>query len=104
MEKHERGCTLNPDRVCGLCAISEHDKVLSLSELIDVLGNGSSERFAKLREAANECPACILAAIRQSPNIRGSLCPIESDVWSWEFKPALDAFWINHDDVDRDYS
>jgi hypothetical protein len=72
MLNHERACTKNPDRVCGLCDLAEL-RQQPMPVLIEALGYGDAEGLERLRDAAgaNEvgkgCPACILAAIRQSP-------------------------------------
>ena len=85
MKKHEKHCTMNPDRKCRMCAYTE---CLSapLPELIAMLPEPSEllyetewggqatwegkipafwDAFEKMRDAAEHCPACILAALRQ---------------------------------------
>ena len=59
MKAHEKGCTASPNRVCGFCGNSE-----PVSTLIDLLGDGKD--LTKLRGHVDNCPGCILAAIRQS--------------------------------------
>ena len=109
ISKHERGCTANPERQCGVCRIiakSNGDKPpAGLAELITMLpeiddneifnmmteGTKSGTRawsvLEKLREAAHGCPACILAAIRQSPTMSiGSYL-------GFDFKAEMKAFW-----------
>ena len=88
MKKHEAGCTMNPNRVCGMCEINEEgSEQRPMAELLaiieadgqpsgptDEFGCYSMEYYKKisgpvpdaLREATNGCPACILAALRQS--------------------------------------
>lgn len=85
MQKHEKGCTLNPRRVCGMC--NHTGGGASLAELMEILppkdaqtrndyndaGQVNYEYFVeipeetikKLREAAEGCPACMMAALRQ---------------------------------------
>ena len=79
MERHERGCTNNPNRVCGMC--SDAQDCADLSELIkivtdsirhletetwSIIDSTTEEKvIASLRELT-DCPACILAALRQS--------------------------------------
>lgn len=62
MAKHERGCTKNPNRVCGLCQADEcaQEPLHALVQTLDVLG------MQALRGLASDCPACILAALRNS--------------------------------------
>lgn len=78
---HEKGCTANPNRVCGMCKHGIGS--VPLADLIQILRdsgikNGAIRYWTKedrtkiqaqlepLREAAGDCPACMLAAIRQS--------------------------------------
>lgn len=101
MEKHEKGCTLNPNRECGICSFLNTGGV-PLADLMALLpdpakfkrmepwddGVGGSGEYEviddealrsavhavlpKLRELTENCPACILAALRQ----RGIPVPI----------------------------
>ena len=63
MRRHERGCTLNPQRECGMCKMvaDEVEGALSRDELVRVM---DEQGFKAMCEAANHCPACILAALR----------------------------------------
>lgn len=62
METHERHCTLNPERECRVCALVHGAHPRPMPELIAALNEGG---YKKLREASSECPACILARLRQ---------------------------------------
>lgn len=64
MKRHERGCTLNPDRECGFCQEAELCQE-PMADLISALGKGDTEGMDKVRTLAEGCPACMLAAIRQ---------------------------------------
>src|ERR1700683_2010310 len=74
MERHEKGCTANPKRVCGLCEYAEpplkqrpmSDLIACLSPKIDWADVDTKEGMKRLRELTEGCPGCILAAIRQS--------------------------------------
>ena len=87
MAKHERRCTRNPNRECGVCRLIEGElssepvagRVALLPDPAPfVLHKGSDPVYSEeLTAAANaalqslrleceDCPACILAAIRQS--------------------------------------
>lgn len=70
MKRHERGCTLNPNRVCGFCELRvEHlggEPQKPIKTLIEALGEGSAKDLKKLEKIAEGCPACMLAALRQS--------------------------------------
>ena len=63
MAKHEKGCTMNPHRECGVCAMWLGGCNEPMADLIAALGNG----YASLREKCENCPACTLAALRQAP-------------------------------------
>ena len=106
--KHERGCTARPDRTCGLC---EHcgevqPELSSLTgfidtyckdlpryeiedhnphrEMLSVSGDKLDPMVEGLGKLANECPACMLAALRQA----------ETETYSnFKFKERLDAWW-----------
>ena len=107
MKRHERGCTMNPDRVCGVCGIVEATQ-RPIQELIALLPNHlnfqcygeghegydaaltitANKKLPRLREAANDCPACILAAIRQAH----IPVPMVSDFnWTREMQAVWDA-------------
>jgi hypothetical protein len=90
IEKHEASCTLNPNRVCRMCALMEggEDVAEPLSVLIALLPDASAihpepgtfcaedaysnlaaalkAAMPVLRKAAANCPACIMAALRQA--------------------------------------
>jgi hypothetical protein len=103
MERHERGCTANPNRVCGLCEYAEPSlKQKPIAELIDCLMEGKSSEctsdikqgMAKLRQLTEGCPGCILAAIRQS-GIMKALYDSEygPPELNFDFKKELEQWW-----------
>jgi len=127
MEQHEKGCTKNPDRVCGFCNIDGEDAppmeslLNSLMEDVncflektgvkkimydDFFGDeggldwcfsGSKIPIKNLQVSSNDCPACILSAIRQIHN--------EIDTWigyDFDFKKEVQIFWNDHQH-DHDY-
>lgn len=73
MRKHESGCTLNPARVCRMCEMAGEVQV----DIATLIASQKGARFGDctdevskekdLRELCHNCPACILATIRQSP-------------------------------------
>ena len=74
MEQHEIHCTMNPNRKCRMCAIAEL-RTVPMDELIKLLPEPHKEDnygtihfkdLSKIRKVTNNCPACILATIRQS--------------------------------------
>lgn len=74
MEKHERHCTLNPNRTCrwggpdhveiDLPAWIEMAKEMERYALL--VRQPRSEELQRLRDVTDGCPACMLAALRQS--------------------------------------
>ncbi len=95
MKKHERGCTLNPDRQCGLCALFEEGQVIyadldaALNKDI-VAGGEGVMKLENLRDASRNCPLCILSTLRLSKENEGSM---END---FNFKNEIDAFWADY--------
>lgn len=87
MEKHEARCTLNPKRRCGVCKMLLEMPQTDIADLMAILPDPAGRRvkstynegfylpeefeeevdlaIPKLREAANFCPLCMLAALRQ---------------------------------------
>ncbi len=86
MAKHERRCTMNPKRECGVCGLvgsSETRPIRELTALLpdpdafienrglswegfsDEITPAANATLPELRDATENCPACILAAIRQ---------------------------------------
>jgi len=61
MKRHESGCTNNPNRVCRMCQLAEVEQAPPY-DLVKVL---DLEGFKAMCDAANQCPACILATLRR---------------------------------------
>lgn len=76
MEVHEKHCTANPARECRMCdkAVRVAQVLLRVPELKAPLDPGfkadwdkdAEAALVKVRKACLDCPACILAVIRQS--------------------------------------
>ena len=86
IQRHERGCTNNPKRVCGLCAhVKEEQR--PIEELIAALTSSPEDNYAeglkRVRDLTNHCPACILAAIRQAKVQRKAM-------WNWDTDTEID--------------
>jgi len=63
---HETHCTMNPDRICRMCEIGG-EKQQPIKTALAALDGRTDLKL--LRLAVHNCPACILAAIRQAePN------------------------------------
>jgi len=81
IEKHEKGCTANPNRVCGVCEcattmkdlLAKYEGRFGIYVETNSLGYESrSARWARepvtldeLRTDTDGCPVCMLAVIRQ---------------------------------------
>lgn len=90
MRKHEERCTLNPVRLCGMCNLASGESKkgavvppLTIPQMVAMLPNPKLfpmhfENYTEdlteavqfslpaLRAAVKNCPACIMAAIRQA--------------------------------------
>lgn len=99
MRRHERGCTLNPQRECGMCKMLAEDggpePAPPRDELVLIM---DADGFKAMCDAANDCPACILAALR-TKNFKGDwetppgvLGP-EDGRESWSYTQAKQAWW-----------
>ena len=82
IRRHEERCTMNPNRKCGMCATMAEEQP-NMEDLLAILPDPAqswiedefgksyrpppslNEAIDKLRGVANNCPACILAALRQ---------------------------------------
>lgn len=84
IRRHEAGCTANTDRVCGMCAHARLQQK-PLAELIPHVADGEWG-IKELSNAVEGCPACILAAIRQSGINKN--CSPEEYLW-YDFKTAM---------------
>jgi len=115
MARHEKSCTMNPDRICKMCKYGE-DAQPSIIDMLEALKialitkeiekfkidndlfesetykiENEKEAVEKLREIANGCPMCMLAAIRQT----GYPAPLFS---SFDFKKEKEIFWTEFRD------
>lgn len=79
---HEAHCTMNPDRRCGMCR-QNNKHALPIAILKDAL----LINLDALRSTCAECPACTLAAIRQSGK-----SPSDYD---YDYTAACEQFWVD---------
>ena len=113
LKKHEKGCTLNPNRVCGFCGILEQPQsdLVKAMELLPEpkeymkedeyagitykgLGEAVEKTMPKLRDLVGNCPACIMAALRQ----KGIPVPM---VESFDFKKECASVWADFNENQR---
>lgn len=120
MDRHEKHCTLNPQRECRVCKALEDGQdsgfnPVPLAQLVAMLpampcmfpnGLEHGEYFAKLesaikdvRAASGNCPACIMAALRQAK------IPVPLVVEWFDFTAEMKEIWRNVNDARRvDYA
>jgi len=100
MKRHESGCTLNPNRVCGMCRMMVNAKLAEWSptrdELVRIL---DTEGFEAMRKSANNCPACILSALRTKNRFSDETGPYVDGPTDgrqlWDYAKAKKEFWHN---------
>ena len=98
MRRHEAGCTLNPTRVCGMCRMQADDggpdPAPPRDELVRIMDEVG---FDAMREAANGCPACILAALRTKNRCDDERGPYvdgpDDGRQSWQYAAAKKSWW-----------
>lgn len=105
---HEKHCTMNPDRVCRFCAAMEAEQQ-PMAELLAMLPprkecstdyggisitTGEHDLDA-VRRTTENCPACILAVIRQSGGV--------SHMYGFDFKKEGDEFWRQYNGDHQGY-
>ena len=117
IKKHESRCTLNPDRYCGFCHLLEQDqpdlqKAIKLlpkpDDFIEIAeeGYGKCVSYDKLqaevkkalpalRDLVGNCPACILAALRQA----GIPVPLAAD---FDFKKESASVWADFNEANQE--
>lgn len=102
--RHEKHCTLNPERKCRFCQKAEQEtrpmKELTAvlhktKQQVDALGDQRTidndaeiwkKAINKLKELTGDCPACILSAIRQANCV--SEC-------NFDYKAEVNSFWAD---------
>lgn len=98
MKKHESSCTKNPNRVCGMCAI-----VGGSQKTIRELTEAAKFGLESLRNVASGCPACMLAAIRQTTNDGLTDAHIEA-LQEFDFRKECEAAWAEFKDRESEYN
>lgn len=99
MKRHEKNCTKNPNRECACCRFVDgttknikdlisilpnpNDYKDEYGNFADALGLDANEALVGLRAVTNDCPACIMAAIRQA----GIPVPVVTD---FKYKEELE--------------
>jgi len=104
MKRHEAGCTINPNRVCGMCRMQADDGGPERAPPRDALvGILDSEGFKAMCDAANDCPACILSVLRTKNYFDDERGPMvagpEDGRQSWSYAIAKKEWWDNWNDA-----
>lgn len=115
ISRHESACTLNPNRICNVCKMDHGEwsqnefEQRPISELLVILPDPVPFKFEdpraisewyyhdeltaavnkvlpKLREISGDCPACIMAALRQ----KGIPVTMVTD---FNFKAEMEQIW-----------
>ena len=82
MRRHEETCTANPKRYCHMCRQARD--VAPLAAILTAAGGTLKDwqgKMERLRDAAENCPCCILASIRQSGVQREAWTPDEGNCY-----------------------
>jgi len=102
MANHEANCTMNPNRGCRMClkGLAEGGDMSRLLPLMpDPIWNDSgdlenlaqiNEAIEKVRKECGDCPACILATLRQKR--------IPSYPTDFNYKYECERFWKEYND------
>lgn len=98
IKSHEIHCTNNPNRICGMCKLAGLDQS-SISELVSALGAGNKLGVDNLRDLTDGCPACMLAAIRQS-GLNDDYDNHNTDYIEFSFKKERDIFLSNISNIE----
>lgn len=95
MSRHEKRCTANPNRRCGMCG-----RVGEIGVLVKALGRADEAGVKVLRVEARDCPACMLAAIRQSGIQQGG---DEEGFFRipFDYTREKNRYWTEHNGRDR---
>ena len=107
IRRHEERCTMNPNRDCGMCKTADNEQV-DIKDVLAILPDPTEyithddyfvtfhanfesdveKAMPKLRRLTGNCPACIMAALRQ----RGIPVPV---VVSFDFSSEIKLFWAD---------
>lgn len=104
IKRHEVSCTGNPDRFCRFCVLAG----IQQKPLLDLIEVFKRDGVDALRTAAENCPACMLTAIRHSgvngfseddEDGRGGPLSDKFHPDDFNFKQEKEAFWRRYNDA-----
>lgn len=104
MKRHESGCTKNPQRVCKMCAkLADEggpEPGPSRDELVKIM---DADGFKSMCAVANDCPACILSALRTKNGFDPETGPYvagpEDGRETWSYTRAKDSWWADFNNI-----
>jgi hypothetical protein len=111
MERHESGCTANVNRVCRMHSYVTREDFPTVPTVLE-MGTMLREHYADddhglsaLRSLADDCPCCILAALRHTGLCKGDEenPPLISEA-QFNFKEEMKEIWANHFSASREAS
>lgn len=103
LKRHEKHCTMNPNRECRMCGLARH-KQTPMVKLLNILpdptqytnmgmlNEQTKVQLIHLKKLSSDCPVCIFSALRQ----RGLVGYLEFNLQE-EMKLALNK--INQQDI-----
>ena len=94
MKRHENGCTLNPERTCGLCEQTGqdlHPHVIKFAT--GLMQDNSSKKIKELRDSIGSCPACILSVLRRSGMYEEKENPVWIDRKDFDYQKEHNEWW-----------
>jgi hypothetical protein len=113
MRKHESGCTMNPQRICRIHQYADLRiegsgpfPVPLLQQVLLACQSDEDHGLAALRDAAEDCPCCMFAAIRQLGWHRGEVDEegYSEPIIKFDFKAELARLWegVNEKGYERE--
>lgn len=93
MEKHEKYCTLNPDRICRLCGELDIKPLIEKCKSLPITENTVSE----ILDECDCCPNCTLAVLRCIDAFNENNIHIKFD-----YRKELQIWWDAKNEEGRD--
>ena len=105
MSRHEKNCTMNPNRGCGMCGrpVPLDELIEKYSGRIDVKQDDQDAMTASFKPGAefktddidddcNNCPACTLAVLRQAGLNHSWILALTGE---FDYKKRKDEWWAD---------
>lgn len=97
IRNHEKRCARNPNRECRMCEHATGEEGLGPRASLDALVQGIERADVEgLREAAQGCPACMLAGVLEWKRRAEAAGASGEELWiDFDFKKETEQMW-NH--------